>query len=52
MCVREGRAYFFEVKNETGVVSDLQRATLRKWLHTKATCAVVRSLADVKCYLS
>lgn len=47
LAVKEGRAYFFEVKTEDGTVSRLQEHTIGQLRAVGAVAEVVRSVADV-----
>ena len=51
LCVYKGLAHFFEVKVGRGEPTTLQLETLKKWLHTRAVCAVVSSVDDVRRHL-
>lgn len=50
-CV-DGRFYGFEVKTETGKLTKLQEATIRKINEAGGSAAVVRSVDDVRRILS
>lgn len=47
ICCLGGRFFAFEVKNEKGVPTKLQEATIRKINAAGGTAVVVRSVADV-----
>lgn len=46
--IRDGVTYFFEVKTPKGVVSEIQKYTMKKLNEAGAIALVVRSLDDVK----
>jgi hypothetical protein len=47
ICCIDGRFFAFEVKNEKGVPTALQEATIRKINATGGTATVVRSVEEV-----
>jgi len=48
LCVRDGHAYFFEVKRPGGKATKLQLYELGEWMRAGATVAVVTSVDDVR----
>jgi len=46
--VRDGRLYCFEVKTEKGKTTKLQEVLIAKFKQYGATCAVVRSVEEVR----
>lgn len=46
-----GRAFYLEVKNEIGTLSENQEAVIARFDKMRVPCAVVRSIADVKAAL-
>ena len=52
LAIKDGRAWFFEVKTETGKASRLQIHTIEQLRSYGAVAEIVRSVADVETVLS
>jgi Holliday junction resolvase len=52
LAIKAGKAYFFEVKTETGVVSKLQTHTIEVLRGFGAVAEVVRSVVEVETILT
>lgn len=51
LCVKDGQAYFFEVKRPGGKPTKLQLYELKEWMKAGAMIAVVNSVNDVRAVL-
>jgi len=51
LCVRDGHAYFFEVKRPGGRPTKLQLYELSEWMSAGATVAIVTSVDEVRAVL-
>lgn len=52
LAVKDGRAYFFEVKTEAGRATEIQIHTIEKLRAAGAVAEIVRSVEDVQCALT
>jgi hypothetical protein len=51
LCVKDGQAYFFEVKRPGGKATKLQLYELSEWMKAGAIVAIVTSVEDVRAVL-